>query len=57
MTKRNGCFDRKPYVATYLSSYGQVLKNFSAGQPCQYTKSKLGQADQGCTGCKWRQQQ
>lgn len=55
MTQRNGCSDRKPYVAAYLSGYGQVIKNFSAGQPCQYTHSELGQADKGCTGCKWRQ--
>lgn len=54
--KKNGCFDRKAFVSAYLSAYGQVIKNFSAGKPCEYTHSDLGQADKGCIGCKWRKE-
>ena len=27
---------------------------FRMARDCQYTKTTLGQADKGCTGCKWK---
>jgi hypothetical protein len=52
---KNGCFNRNPLVNSYRLTGGGMQKNFSAGAPCEYTKSVLGQADKGCTGCKWKQ--
>lgn len=54
MTRLNGCHNRPPFVATHVLSNGTTLPNFSFGKGCEYTKSALGQADKGCTGCKWR---
>lgn len=59
--KRNGCFDRAP-----LADLIPVQNGWDAGlrriewipafgsRDCEYSKSTLGKADQGCTGCKWR---
>lgn len=51
---RNGCHNRLPFVAEYRLTGGGMQQNFSAGKPCEYTKSNLGKVDPGCTGCKWR---
>jgi hypothetical protein len=63
-THRNGCHNRADFVDKRIVQdgcfeYSLTVKvvsipNFSAREPCQYTLSRLGQADQGCTGCTWR---
>jgi len=56
-THRNGCNNRYPLVHAYpVTKDGPpiYIKSFSAGKPCEYTKSALGQADKGCTDCKHR---
>ena len=52
--RKNGCFNRLPFVAEYRLTGGGMQANFSAGKPCEYTKSALGQADKGCAGCRWK---
>lgn len=65
MSRLNGCHNRPPLAAyrTVQDGLKQVgfigvsvrmteIQNFSHGAGCEYTKSALGQADQGCTGCK-----
>lgn len=51
---KNGCHDRAPFATEYRLTGGGMQANFSAGKPCEYTKSALGQTDKGCLGCKWR---
>jgi hypothetical protein len=64
-THRNGCHNRAPYAARQIVQAGwwmdgvtRVAKMESIpnrmAKDCQYTLSRLGQADQGCTGCTWR---
>lgn len=52
----NGCHNREPFVVEYPLTGGGMQANFSAGKPCEYTKSNLGRVDPGCIGCKWRQE-
>lgn len=65
--RKNGCHNRAPFTdmqtigtKQHIGAFDQLItrpvqiKNFSAGAPCEYTKSALGQKDEGCTGCKWR---
>lgn len=64
-----GCHNRAPFsdmqtigTKQHVGAFDSLvtrpvqIPNFSAGKPCEYTKSVLGQTDTGCTGCKWRQQ-
>jgi len=56
---RNGCWGREPFVDAYRSSAfagGEIIENFSDGEPCRYTLSDLGAADKGCTGCARKQE-
>ncbi len=58
----NGCHNREPFKDGQVlhgisSTTGQPVRVFIANRMnpnCQYTKTELGQADKGCTGCKWR---
>jgi len=58
---RNGCYNRKPFVAHYggwglSSKTGEPVQSripTVATPDCQYTKSALGQTDPNCAGCKW----
>lgn len=64
MTHRNGCHNRLPYIPRRIVQDGVYeysltpkvasIVNFSAGQPCKYTLSPLGQSDAGCVACKWK---
>jgi len=59
---RNGCHNRKPYAQVVEVQDGWTwngrrdMTNISnpMARDCQYTKTTLGQADKGCTGCKWK---
>jgi hypothetical protein len=65
-----GCHNREPFPALipfpahqpigfegYIvnSEAVQFVKNVFR-KDCQYTLTDLGQADKGCTGCKWRKE-
>ena len=49
----NGCFDRPPLHNPDWPGRAQIP--FRMSPDCQYTKSVLGQVDNGCTGCKHKQ--
>lgn len=63
---KNGCHNRPPLRGhcTYDLDWskGHPLKVVRIEHPhrmskdCEYTKSELGQADPGCTGCKHKQE-
>jgi len=64
-TYRNGCHDRKPFKESVPVQDGHFMDGvtrtprmvsspFRMSKACEYTKTTLGQADKGCTGCKWR---
>lgn len=63
-THRNGCHNRKPFKESVPVQDGyfigvtltprMVAAPFRLTRDCQYTKTALGQADKGCTGCQWR---
>ena len=64
-TYRNGCHNRKPFKEFVLVADGFLMDGrthapqivaspFRMARNCQYTKTTLGQADKGCTGCKWK---
>lgn len=68
--KKNGCFNRKPFKESLLIQDGwrdnqadetrsrePVIREipFTMKKECIYTHSTIGQKDQGCAGCKWRQ--
>ena len=59
-----GCYNRKPHLRatahTRLIHWGtkvwaerELIPN-RGERLCQYTKTALGQADAGCVGCYWR---
>jgi hypothetical protein len=68
----NGCFDRPPFErliplpAVYTISIeghhvlcdAEQMISFVFSKECEYSKSKLGQVDEGCFDgnkpCKWR---
>jgi len=60
-----GCHNRREYKPKVMVQDGwwmdgqsrtakMVTKPFAMTKDCQYTKSALGQADTGCTGCRHR---
>lgn len=53
-TYRNGCHNRKPFVAAHRVGR-QWIPSFGAPE-CQYTLSALGQQDKGCIGCKHKKE-
>lgn len=57
---KNGCFDREPYRPTMAlrDHHGRLIASwpFRMAETCQYSLSSLGQADQRCVGCRWRQE-
>jgi hypothetical protein len=59
-THRHGCHNRKPFVAVVSSISGYVPPGVPRpswpnvmSMDCEYTKTKLGQADSSCAGCRW----
>ena len=63
---RNGCHDRKPFRPSqpvqdgyFMDGVTRIAKMvsvpFRMSRDCEYTKSSLGNADKGCTGCQWKQ--
>ena len=64
----NGCHNRAPYRKTLAVQDGwtaapsqpgtrhvrMVTIPFLMESECRYTDTTLGQADAGCTGCRWR---
>ncbi len=61
----NGCHNRKPLHQVTKVQDGWIFYGESRlprmevipdtmTKECQYTKSEVGQADPGCTGCKWK---
>lgn len=56
----NGCHNRKPYrqVIRLRDHHGREVAAWPHAMTtdCQYTRSDLGQADQRCLGCRWRQE-
>jgi hypothetical protein len=66
MTRNNGCHNRGPYATRQIVQAGWWMDGVTRvarmesiparmAKDCQYTLSKLGQADQGCTGCRHKQ--
>lgn len=57
---KNGCFDRAPYKPTIdlMDHHGRMVTSFPfrMARDCQFTLTDLGQADNRCTGCKWRKE-
>lgn len=49
-----GCHNRAPYLPEFETAHGEVVP-FRMDPNCQYTKTRLGQADPKCQGCIWRQ--
>ena len=49
----SGCFNRPPLHNPDWP--GRAPIPFRMSPDCEYTKSALGQADKGCTGCKHKQ--
>lgn len=65
--RQNGCHNRAPYRASFPAQDGWFMDGvtrvprmvsvpFRMAPECQYTTSALGQADAGCTGCRWRKE-
>lgn len=63
---RYACHDRKPFKQSliaqagyFMDGYQRIAKMVSVpfvmSEACQYTKTELGQADEKCDGCKWRE--
>ncbi len=56
----NGCHNREPYKPNTVlrDHHYRVVDSwpFRMAETCQYTKSDLGQKDQRCLGCRWRQE-
>ena len=61
-----GCHNRPPFRSVLPVQDGffmdrvtrvprMVAAPFRMSPDCQYTKTALGQADKGCTGCKHRE--
>ncbi len=65
MTQTNGCHNRAPFKphrgrdGYWCDGQTLTIKAVTIPQTmekaCQYTKSVLGQADPGCTGCLHKQ--
>lgn len=62
---RVGCNNRKPFAEAMPVQDGwfmdgvtrvprMVSSPFRMSKACEYTKTTLGQADKGCSDCKWR---
>lgn len=63
----NGCHNRAAYTESRTVQDGAVLRDgalvpqfvtlpFRLRKDCSYTESTLGQADDRCSGCKWRKE-
>jgi len=65
-----GCHNRQPFRDSFpVMTEGRSLYSrgfhervqlmhyvdFRMAPDCQYTKTNLGRADEGCVGCKWRE--
>ena len=66
-----GCFNRAPYKPALMVQDGyhehrdehiaarvplMIEVPFRMSEHCNYTHTALGQADQRCIGCKWREE-
>lgn len=65
MASNHGCHNRPAYKPAMVVQDGYwsdgetrtaklVSVPFRMAKDCQYTQSALGQKDQSCEGCKWR---
>lgn len=65
LSHRYGCHNRQPFKESVPVQDGffmdgvtrtprMIASPVRSTKPCQYTKTALGQADKGCSGCKLR---